>query len=476
MAERPLSVDEIFAEALKLEGRSRAEYLANASAGDPQLRQRVERLLAAASEAGSFLERPVEQPETIDSPQTVECEGTTIGKYKLMEKIGEGGMGVVYVAEQVKPVKRLVALKVIKPGMDTREVVARFGAERQALAMMDHPSIAKVFDAGMTENGRPYFAMELINGAPITDYCDAKRLSIPVRLELFIQVCNAIQHAHQKGVIHRDIKPSNVLVTLHDGSPVPVVIDFGVAKATNQSLTEQTIYTRLHQVIGTTLYMSPEQAELSRYGVDTRTDVYALGVLLYELLTGTTPFDQDRLSRVGFDEIRRIIREEEPPKPSTRISGLGQTATSVSSQRNSDPAKLSGTVRGDLDWIVMKALEKDRSRRYESASRFADDAKNYLNERLVEARPPSLLYRTQKYWRRNRLAATFTTVLASVLVVGIFVTVWQARAQRELISQLSDRASDEILELIMQGEHQLAREALDRYEQLYGDSDTDWGL
>ena len=296
--------------------------------------------------------------------------------------------------------------------------------------MMDHPSIAKVFDAGMTESGRPYFAMELINGVPITKYCDDQKLGIRERLKLFIQVCNAISHAHQKGVIHRDVKPSNVLVTLHDGNPVPVVIDFGVAKATNQSLTEQTIYTRLNQVVGTTLYMSPEQAELSRYGVDTRTDVYALGVLLYELLTGTTPFDAERLSRAGFDEVRRIIREEEPPKPSTRVSSLGDTATSVSLLRATDPNKLRHSIRGDLDWIVMKALEKDRNRRYESASRFAEDVENYLDDQLVEARPPSMAYQLQKLWRRNRVLASTLGSVILALSLGLTVAFGKCKSKR----------------------------------------------
>ena len=345
------------------------EFLEGVVNGDAELREQVERLLESHEQKDGFFDHA---DRTVGHTPVAEQAGAVVGPYKLMEQIGEGGMGVVYVAEQTKPVKRKVALKVIKPGMDTKEVVARFEAERQALAMMDHPNIAKVFDAGMTDYGRPYFAMELINGIPITDYCDEKKLDIQQRLKLFVHVCHAIQHAHQKGVIHRDIKPSNVLVTLHDGNPVPVVIDFGVAKATNQNLSEQTIYTRLNQVIGTTLYMSPEQAELSRYGVDTRTDIYSLGVLLYELLTGTTPFDRERLSHAGFDEVRRIIREEDPPKPSTRISALGKTSTKVSFSRDTSPEKLCYSIRGDLDWIVMRSLEKDRNRRYESASRLAD--------------------------------------------------------------------------------------------------------
>ena len=452
--------------------QERAEFLEREYAKTPEVRPIVESLFVALEDAGSFLDRPpVDLPSTSGEPDECDTDYQTIGPFRVLEKIGEGGMGVVFVADQSEPVKRRVALKVIKPGMDSKEVVARFEAERQALALMEHPNIAKVFDAGMTPDGRPYFAMELINGAPITQYCDARKLGIQERLTLFVQVCNAVQHAHQKGVIHRDIKPSNVLVTKHDGRPVPVVIDFGVAKAINQPLTERTIYTCLNQIIGTTLYMSPEQAELSRYGVDTRTDVYALGVLLYELLTGTTPFDRDRLNLAGFDEIRRIIREEEPPKPSTRVSTLGQTATDISSRRDIEPQRLSLLIRGDLDWIVMKSLEKDRSRRYESASRFASDIENYLNDRVVEARRPSLPYKLQKFWRRNRLVATFTLVLACVLVSGVSVTLWQLRVRAVLTDQLRDRSLDEVLELVVQGDHPSARTAIQQFETTYGKAD-----
>jgi serine/threonine protein kinase len=312
-----------------------------------------------------------------------------IGPYKLMELVGEGGMGSVYVAEQSVPVKRRVALKVIKPGMDTREVVARFEAERQALALMDHPNIAKVLDAGATEQGRPYFVMELVRGLPVTDYCDRAKLPADRRLRLFAQICRAVQHAHQKGVIHRDLKPTNVLVTLHDGEPVPKVIDFGIAKAVGGRLTDKTVYTRLAQFVGTPMYVSPEQAELSGLDVDTRSDVYSLGVLLYELLTGTTPFDAETFRTVGLDAVRRIIREVEPPRPSARVSTLDAAARStVSARRGLDDRQLGRLLRGDLDWVVMKALEKDRNRRYESAGAFAADIERYLADEPVEARPP----------------------------------------------------------------------------------------
>jgi serine/threonine protein kinase/Flp pilus assembly protein TadD len=405
------------------------------------LRAEVEALLAASDQAGSFLESPFPVlAVTVDEPIT-ERPGTVIGPYKLLEQIGEGGFGVVFMAEQTQPVRRKVALKVIKPGMDTRQVIARFEAERQALALMEHPNIARVLDAGSTEasvepsgrreqpeprradsstfaRGRPYFVMELVRGTSMTDYCDQHNLPVRERLELFVDVCRAVQHAHQKGIIHRDIKPSNVLVTLHDGRPVVKVIDFGIAKAMGQQLTEKTLFTNFAQLIGTPLYMSPEQAEMSGLDVDTRSDIYSLGVLLYELLTGTTPFDKERLKQAGFDEIRRIIREEEPPKPSTRMSTVGQAATTASEKRQSDPRKLSRLFRGELDWMVMKALEKDRNRRYETASAFAADVGRYLKDEAVQACPPSAWYRFRKLVRRNkRLVGTAVVVLLALLFV-----------------------------------------------------------
>jgi serine/threonine protein kinase len=348
-------IRELFVAAIgKADPMLRDAFIEKASDGDEELVHEVRLLLEAHENAASFLESPAIGPTIEYGPGSIaEGPGTIIGPYKLLEQIGEGGMGVVYMAEQTRPVRRKVALKIIKPGMDTKQVIARFEAERQALAMMDHPNIAKVFDAGATESGRPYFVMELVRGIPITDYCDREQLSIAERLALFVLVCRAVQHAHQKGIIHRDLKPSNSLVTVIDGVAVPKIIDFGVAKATGSSLTERTIHTGFAQLIGTPLYMSPEQADLAGVDIDTRSDIYSLGVLLYELLTGTTPFDQDTFRTAGFDEVRRIIREQEPPKPSTRLSSVSATRATVSANRKADVRQLARTVRGELDWIVM---------------------------------------------------------------------------------------------------------------------------
>jgi eukaryotic-like serine/threonine-protein kinase len=421
----------ILAEALEIaDPAERRAYLDRTCAGDAELRQEVESLLAAYEQADGFMKVPAGKA-TLPLPLT-ERSGDRIGRYKLLEQIGEGGFGVVWMAEQEEPVRRRVALKIIKLGMDTKEVVARFEAERQALAMMDHPNIARVFDGGATDTGRPYFVMELVKGIPITEYCDAAKLPTPERLGLFMQVCQAVQHAHQKGVIHRDLKPSNVLVAVQDDRPVPKVIDFGVAKATQARLTQKTVFTRFHQWIGTPAYMSPEQAGLSSLDVDTRSDVYSLGVLLYELLTGRTPFETQTLLATGYDAVMRTIREEEPPKPSTRLSTLAREELStVAAKRGAEPAKLSRLVRGDLDWIVMKALEKDRTRRYETASAFARDVEAYLGQEPVSAAAPTIGYRLTTFTRRNRVALSTAGLFVLLVLAGASVSVWQAvRATR----------------------------------------------
>src|SRR6516162_8255316 len=417
----PQRVRDLFLAAAELPAADRAAYLSANTGADAELRAAVERLLAAHEQPAPILDRPAPGVPTDHYAPMAESVGTKIGPYKLMEQIGAGGFGLVFVAEQTEPVRRKVALKIIKPGMDSSQVIARFQAERQALALMDHPNIARVLDAGATDSGRPYYVMELVRGIPITDYCDQNHLTPRERLELFVSVCHAIQHAHQKGVIHRDIKPSNVLVTSHDGKPVAKVIDFGVAKAIHQPLTERTIYTNFAQMIGTPLYMSPEQAEMSGLDIDTRSDIYSLGVLLYELLTGSTPLAKKRVAAAAYDEIRRLIREEEPPRPSTRLSSSNSLASSAA-QRHTEPTKLSKLVRGDLDWITMKALEKDRTRRYETADGLARDIQRYLANEMVEARPPSTVYRLQKFASNNKIALSTAATIAFLLVAGIVGT------------------------------------------------------
>ncbi len=455
------TVETILAEAVEFASpEDRRKFVAQACAGDEPLRQEVERLVACHFAAGRFLES-----STVDTPAELfssvrETSGAHIGPYKLLERIGEGGFGVVYMADQVQPIRRRVALKILKPGMDTRQVIARFEAERQALALMDHPHIAKVLDAGATETGRPYFVMELVKGIPITQYCDDQRLPTRQRLKLFIDVCGAIQHAHQKGITHRDIKPTNVLVTLQDGQAIVKVIDFGVAKALGQQLTEKTVFTGFAQMVGTPLYMSPEQAALSAVDVDTRSDVYCLGVLLYELLTGTTPFSKETLSTAGYDELRRILREDDPPRPSTRVSTLkAGTLSTIASHQQVQPEKMLQQLRGELDWIVMKALEKDRNRRYESASALASDVERFLEDQPVQACPPSAWYRIGKFARRRKGILTAAAIVSIAVIVGTSVSAWQAVVATNALTLADNRLT-------------LANERLVKEKEARQDADT----
>ncbi len=475
---------EIFIGALeKTDARERASFLDAACGGDHALRRGVEELLREQETVGAFLEEPalngardsatgisVGPGGTALVTAVTEKPGDRIGRYKLLQMIGEGGCGVVYLAEQEEPVRRRVALKVIKLGMDTKSVIARFEAERQALAMMDHPNIAKVFDAGATETGRPFFVMELVRGIKITEYCDESSLCTEDRLKLFIQVCQAIQHAHQKGIIHRDIKPSNILVTLHDGVPVPKVIDFGIAKATEQRLTDKTLFTEFQSFIGTPAYMSPEQAQFSGLDIDTRSDIYALGVLLYELLTGSTPFDAATLHRIGLDECRRTIREKEPARPSSRLATLAAAdLTTTAKQRQIEAARLIHLLSGDLDWIAMKCLEKDRTRRFATANALASDIQCYLDGEPVSARPPSNLYRFQKFVRRHRGPLAAAAGIMATLIIGTAISVWQAvratRAEHEAIS--SQRQEAQLRQLTEQewarAEHEKSWARLNEY-------------
>ncbi len=472
-------IDGLLVEVLKKPHDEREEYLDLVCRDDDGLRRELAGLLAASDEAEDFLERPaVHISETALSPLS-EGAGTKIDRYKILQKIGEGGFGVVYMAEQQEPVRRKVALKIIKLGMDTKQVIARFEAERQALAMMEHPNIAGVLDAGATETGRPYFVMELVKGIPITEYCDKNHLSTKERLDLFMAVCSAIQHAHQKGVIHRDIKPSNVMVTLRDGVPTPKVIDFGIAKATNQRLTEKTYFTEYHQFIGTPAYMSPEQAEISELDVDTRSDIYSLGVLLYELLTGATPFDLKTLREAAYGEIQRIICEVEPPKPSTRLntlasepcpSGNGSASLEeIARRRRTDPSALSKLIRGDLDWIVMKALEKDRTRRYETAREFSADVQHHLANEPILAGPPGAVYKFRKFVKRNRVAATAGSAVVAALVVGLMLSTvgfvqasrQRDRAETARVAEVKQRElADRLRDLAIEAEQEAKRQAM----------------
>ena len=453
----------IFDEARRIaDPAGRAAFLDRSCNGDAVLRERLTELLNLDLPAEKFFSGVVENistgslAEMSSEAATVLDEqiGTVIGRYKLLEKIGEGGCGVVYMAEQQKPVRRRVALKIIKLGMDTKSVIARFEAERQALAMMEHPNIARVLDAGATEIGRPFFVMELVRGFKITEYCDKNNLPMPQRLDLFIQVCHAIQHAHQKGLIHRDIKPSNILVTLHDGVPVPKVIDFGIAKAIDEPLTDKTLFTSYAQLIGTPAYMSPEQAEMSGLDIDTRSDVYSLGVLLYELLTGKTPFDGQALVKSGVDNLRRTLREQEPARPSTMVTTMqGNELLATAERRRSEPVKLITALSGDLDWIVMKALEKDRQRRYQTANGMAMEVQRDLANEPVLARPPGRFYRFQKLVRRNKIIFAAGTAIAAALIIGLGISTVLFFREREArkIADDATRREMQLREIAEQG-------------------------
>jgi len=485
---------------------ARGAFLDQACADNVELRRRIEALLEAEVEAEKFFDdalkfrnAPFEsRPGAVEKPTTqngdngssefsfAEGLGKRIGRYKLLQKIGEGGGGVVFMAEQEEPVRRRVALKVIKLGMDTKNVIARFEAERQALAMMDHPNIARVLDAAATETGRPYFVMELVRGVKITEYCDKNNLDTRQRLDLFTQVCHAIQHAHQKGIIHRDIKPSNILITLHDGVPVPKVIDFGIAKATETPLTEKTLFTAYEQIIGTPAYMSPEQAELSGLDIDTRSDIYSLGVLLYELLTGRTPFDAKKLLQNGVDAMRKTLREQEPQRPSTMVTTLqGTELTMTAEHRQAEPPKLISQLRGDLDWIVMKALEKDRKRRYETANGLAMDIQRYLSNEPVIARPPSRLYRFQKLVRRNKIVFIAGAAVAITLLIGFWTSTWllfkerdarrravaaEEKAEHAQANEAALRQKAEAREKITQAAFLVSQDRFAEADQLLGDN------
>jgi serine/threonine protein kinase len=492
MAGQPEKREEvIFYQALEKDPADREAHLKESCGDDQTLYRRVKVLLQAYdSDDTAHHVRSSDSQTATPHPSHSEGPSSVIGRYKLLEKIGEGGFGVVWAAEQKKPVKRRVALKIIKLGMDTKQVVARFEAERQALALMDHPNIAKVLDAGATDTGRPYFVMELVRGIPIIEYCDQETCSTRERLDLFVKICHAIQHAHQKGIIHRDIKPSNILITLHDGDPVPRVIDFGIAKATQQELTEMTLYTQHQQFIGTPAYMSPEQAEMSGLDIDTRSDIYSLGVLLYELLTGRTPFDPQELMQSGIDQMRKIIREQEPPKPSTKFATLQMAEQSTTATRHAtDSPRLISLLRGDLDWVVMKCLEKKRTRRYDTANGLAEDVLRHLSNEPVVARPPTVLYQLQKAWLRNKVVYTAVCLVVASLIIGISASLWQAREAtkarereqtlredaeaRERRQRLHAYAADMKLgwEYLKKHDLQKVAELLNSYERKLGEDD-----
>jgi serine/threonine protein kinase len=476
----------VFFEALEItDPEQRRHFLDQACGADKALREQVEALLALSPNAGQFFEgcAPALEAARADADQALSAaesaleaevpETKCIGPYKLLQKIGEGGCGVVYMAEQEQPIRRRVALKIIKLGMDTRNVIARFEAERQALALMDHPNIARVLDAGATETGRPYFVMELVYGVKITDYCDQNRVSMRERLELFIRVCNAVQHAHQKGIIHRDLKPSNIMVTMHDGVPVPKVIDFGIAKATEQRLTDKTLFTSYAQLMGTPAYMSPEQMELSGLNLDTRSDIYSLGVLLYELLTGRTPFDTTDLLKLGVEELKRTVCEREPLSPSAKLKTLNNEELTKTARRlQVEAPRLVSQLRGDLDWIVLKCLEKDRTRRYATAIGLGEDIERYLHEQAVLARPPSQLYRLQKLVRRNRIVVlSGATAVAALLLGSIISTCLFIKEREALRTAETANAKETQLRREAESREKVTRAALFASQEKYEEAD-----
>lgn len=459
-----MTAKELFIEALKLPLEQREAHIESQCAQDTELRDKVIELLRAHREIGSFLEKPAagQTADYVSAPKPMSLAGMILAeKYKLLQEIGEGGMGTVYMAEQIQPIRRKVAVKWIRPGMDSQRVLARFEAERQALALMDHPHIAKILDAGATDNGAPFFVMELVKGIPLTEYCDRNHLPIAERLSLFQKICAAVQHAHQKGIIHRDLKPTNILVESHDGKPVPKIIDFGLAKAmSGMSLTDRSLFTAFGTVSGTPLYMAPEQANFNAIDVDTRADIYALGVLLYELLTGSTPIVRETLKKAAFDEVMRVIREQDPPTPSIRIS-TSETLPSIAAQRLSPPARLGRIVRGDLDWIVMKALAKERERRYESANSFAEDIQRFLDEEPVKAGPPTVRYRMSKFLRRNRgLVGGAALVVLAVSVGLLTTTMAMIRAEQE--ARQARMQQERAMENEMKAREATKKEAVER--------------